>query len=122
MRQALPASVMKLAQKTQVPLACVWAKRSLQQRKLLKRNPGETRCCGALSQRLLPLCLCLAWLASRRGEVRGKILNLVIGRCNLWERLLDRLLADLPVFYATERLECPADFMNSKGVLLPMEL
>ena len=35
---------------------------------------------------------------------------------------LDRPLAAFPVFYAAERLGCLADFMNSTGVMYPMEL
>jgi hypothetical protein len=37
-------------------------------------------------------------------------------------RTLDRLWGNFPSYDAIGRLEAPMDFMNSVGVLLPMEL
>ena len=37
-------------------------------------------------------------------------------------RTLDRLWGNFPFYDAIGRLEAPMDFMNSVGVLLPMEL
>ena len=54
-------------------------------------------------------------------------LRLVHGEC--WftvgldlPRTLDRLWGNFPSYDAIGRLEAPMDFMNSVGVLLPMEL